>query len=175
MLEANSQVRSNIPGVGDYGSHEEPMMANTYSSLHYHLIFSTKNREPWLVPDMEQRIWEFIGGIARAHRMTALQVGGIEDHIHALVTAPPTIAPFQIAQYLKADSSKWIHEEFPTLRNFWWQDGYGAFTVSKSNIPKVIKYIQNQREHHRKRTFQEEYLEFLRENGVDYDERYLWG
>jgi putative transposase len=151
------------------------MMANTYTSLHYHVLFSTKNREPWLVPSIEQRIWEFIGGIARAHRMTALQVGGVEDHIHALVTAPPTIAAFQIAQFLKGDSSKWIHEEFSTLRNFGWQDGYGAFTVSKSNIPKVIKYIQNQREHHRKKTFQEEYLEFLRENGIEYDERYLWG
>ena len=150
-------------------------MANTYTSLHYHVIFSTKNREPWLAPDIEQRIWEFIGGIARAHRMTALQVGGVEDHIHTLVTAPPIIAPSQIAQYLKADSSKWIHEELPTLRNFCWQDGYGAFTVSKSSIPKVIRYIQDQREHHRKKTFQEEYLEFLKENGVDYDERYLWG
>lgn len=150
-------------------------MANTYTCLHYHIIFSTKNREPWLVPDIEHRIWEFIGGIARAHRMTALQVGGVEDHIHALVNGPPTIAPSQIAQYLKGDSSKWIHEESPALENFWWQDGYGAFTVSTSNIPKVINYIQNQRQHHRKRTFQEEYLEFLRENGIDYDERYLWG
>jgi REP element-mobilizing transposase RayT len=87
-------------------------MANTYTSLHYHIIFSTKNREPWLVPDMEQRIWEFIGGIARAHRMTALQIGGVPDHIHALITASPTIAPAQIAQYLKGESSKWIHEEF---------------------------------------------------------------
>jgi putative transposase len=150
-------------------------MANTYSSLHYHVIFSTKNREPWLLPNIEQRVWRFIGGIARKHRMTALQVGGVEDHIHALVTAPPTIAPSQIAQFLKGDSSKWIHEEFSTLRNFGWQDGYGAFTVSKSNIPNVIKYIQNQREHHRNKTFQEEYLEFLRENGIEYDERYLWG
>jgi REP element-mobilizing transposase RayT len=109
-------------------------MANTYTSLHYHVIFSTKNRERWLVPDIEQRVWEFIGGIARKHRMIALQVGGVDDHIHALVTAPPTIAPCQIAQFLKGDSSKWIHEEFPALRNFGWQDGYGAFTVSKSNI-----------------------------------------
>jgi putative transposase len=151
------------------------MMANTYSSLHYHLIFSTKNREPWLVQSIEQRIWRFIGGIARKHRITALQVGGTDNHMHALVTAPATIAPFQVAQFLKGDSSKWIHEEFSTLRNFRWQDGYGAFTVSKSNIPKVIKYIQNQREHHRKKTFQEEYLEFLRENDIEYDERYLWG
>jgi REP element-mobilizing transposase RayT len=136
-------------------------MANTYTSLHYHVIFSTKNRERWLVPDIEQRVWEFIGGIARKHRMIALQVGGVDDHIHALVTAPPTIAPCQIAQFLKGDSSKWIHEEFSALRNFGWQDGYGAFTVSKSNIPEVIKYIQNQRAHHRQKTFQEEYLEFL--------------
>ena len=107
--------------------------------------------------------------------MIALQVGGVEDHIHALVTAPPTLAPYQIAQFLKGESSKWIHEEFSTLRNFAWQDGYGAFTVSKSDIPRVIKYIQNQREHHRNKTFQEEYLEFLRENNIEYDERYLWG
>src|SRR6267142_2168384 len=78
------------------------MMANTYTCLHYHVLFSTKNRERWLVPEIEQRVWRFIGGIARAHRMTALQVGGVEDHIHALVTAPPTIAPCQIAQFLKA-------------------------------------------------------------------------
>lgn len=150
-------------------------MPNTYTALHYHVIFSTKNREPWLVRDIEQRVWRFIGGIARAHKMTALQVGGVEDHIHALVTAPPTIAPFQIAQSLKGGSSKWIHGEFAALRNFGWQDGYGAFTVSKSKISDVITYIQNQREHHRKKTFQEEYLEFLHENGIKYDERYLWG
>ena len=150
-------------------------MANTYTSLHYHIIFSTKNREPWLVPDIEERIWAFIGGIARAHKMTALQIGGVEDHIHALVTAPARIAPAQIAQYLKGDSSKWIHEEFRSLRSFGWQDGYGGFTVSKSNLREVIRYIQNQREHHRKRTFQEEYLDLLRKNDIEYDERYLWG
>ena len=150
-------------------------MANTYTSLHYHVIFSTKNREPWLATDIEQRVWAYIGGVARAHKMTALQVGGIEDHIHALVIAPTTLAPSQIAQYLKGDSSKWIHEEFAALRNFAWQDGYGAFTVSKSNIPEVISYIQNQREHHRKKTFQEEYLDFLEKHGIEYDERYLWG
>ena len=150
-------------------------MANTYTCLHYHVIFSTKNRERWLVPEVEQRVWRFIGGIARAHRMTALQVGGVEDHIHALITAPPTIAPFQIAQFLKGDSSKWIHEEFSALRDFGWQDGYVAFTVSKSNIPQLIKYIQNQRAHHRKKTFQEEYLEFLDANSIEYEKRYLWG
>ena len=107
--------------------------------------------------------------------MTALQVGGIEDHIHALVTAPSTLSPSQIFQVLKGGSSKWIHLEFPDLKGFAWQDGYGAFTVSKSNIPAVIGYIQNQREHHRKKTFQEEYRELLEKHGIDNDERYVRG
>lgn len=116
-------------------------MANTYTSLHYHVIFSTKDRNRWLVPDIE-RVWSYIGGIARTHQMTALQVGGVEDHIHALVTAPATLAPSRIAQFLKGESSKWIHEEFRTLRNFAWQDGYGAFTVSKSNLPCYRLYSE---------------------------------
>jgi putative transposase len=150
-------------------------MANTYTSLHYHVIFSTKNREPWLAPAIEQRVWAYIGGVARAHKVTALQVGGVEDHIHALLTAPAKLAPSQIAQFLKGDSSKWLHDEFPTMRNSSWQDGYGAFTVSRSNLPEVVRYIQNQREHHRSKTFQEEYLEFLQKHGIEYDDRYLWG
>src|SRR5215471_7340895 len=149
-------------------------MANTYTSLHYHFIFSTKNREPWIAQSIEDRIWPYIGGIARKHKMTAIQVGGVEDHIHALVMAPPTLSPSEIAQYLKGESSTWIHGEFRRLRLFEWQDGYGAFTVNKSQIPQVVEYIKNQREHHRKKTFQEEYLELLQKHGADYDERYLW-
>jgi REP element-mobilizing transposase RayT len=150
-------------------------MANTYSSLCYHIIFSTKNRAEYIKPEIENRVWAYMGGIARKHKMTALQIGGIEDHLHALVIAPPTHSPSQIAQYLKGDSSKWIHKEFPTLRNFAWQDGYGVFTVSKSNIPGTLDYIKNQREHHRTKSFQEEYLEFLGKFEIDYDERYVWG
>jgi putative transposase len=150
-------------------------MANTYTSLVYHIVFSTKNRQAWIAQEIEQRVWSMIGGIARTHKMIALQVGGIEDHIHALIIAPPTLAPCEIAQMIKGESSKWIRNEFPVLRDFGWQDGYGAFTVSKSNIPDVRRYIQNQREHHRKITFQEEYLELLHRNGINYDERYLWG
>ncbi|OLE54730.1 MAG: transposase [Acidobacteria bacterium 13_1_20CM_3_53_8] len=150
-------------------------MANTYTALFYHLIFSTKNCSAYIRPEIENRVWAYIGGVARKHTMTALQVGGIEDHIHALIMAQPSIAPSNIAKFLKGDSSKWIKEEFSDLREFAWQDGYGAFTVSKSNISSVISYIQNQREHHKKRTFQEEYLEFLQKNGIEYDERYVWG
>jgi putative transposase len=150
-------------------------MANTYTSLHYHIVFSTKNRVKRIGEEIERRLWSYLGGVARKHQMKALQVGGVEDRVHALVMAPPTLSPSQVAQFLKGDSSKWIHEEFPELRGFAWQDGYGAFTVSKSNLPEVISYIQNQREHHRKRTFQEEYLEFLQRHGIEYDERYVWG
>jgi putative transposase len=150
-------------------------MANTFTSLYYHIIFSTKNREPWIHQDFEQRIWRFIGGIARKHRMSALQVGGIEDHLHGLIKAPPIFAPSEIAQILKGESSKWIHREFPKLRLFGWQDGYGAFTVGKDDVESVIQYIRNQRLHHQSKSFQEEYLEHLEEEGIEYDPRYLWG
>ena len=150
-------------------------MANTYTSLYYHVVFSTKNRVRCINRGIERRLWAYLGGIARKHGLTALRVGGYEDHIHALVMSPPSLAPSQAVQFLKGESSKWVHEEFPELRGFAWQYGYGAFTVSKSNLPEVVRYIQNQREHHQKRTFQEEYLEFLRRHGVEYDERYVWG
>ena len=119
-------------------------------------------------------MWSYLGGIARENKMTALQVGGIEDHIHILLGAPPTIAPSKATQLLKGGSSKWIHETFSNMRAFAWQDGYGAFTVGKSDVPDVIKYIQTQREHHQTTTFQEEYVKFLKRHGVEYDERYLW-
>jgi putative transposase len=150
-------------------------MSNTYASLYYQIVFSTKNRIPWINRGIEQRLWEYIGGIARKHKMHALQVGGASDHIHSLVLAPASLAPSQIAQYLKGDSSKWIHQEFRELRACGWQDGYGAFTVGSLDVSDVVRYIMNQREHHRTKTFQEEYLELLKIHGIKYDERYLWG
>jgi len=149
-------------------------MANTYSNLFYHLVFSTKGRVNFIYPDIEKRVWAYIGGIARKHNTTALQVGGIENHIHALVMAHPPVAPSQIAQWLKGESSKWIHEEFPQLQKFGWQDGYGIFSVSKSQAPDVVEYIQNQREHHQKQSFEEEYVSLLKLNGIEYDDRYLF-
>ncbi len=149
-------------------------MANTYTALHYHFVFSTKHRKAWITPDIEERIWEYLGGIARTNKMTPLKTGRIEDHIHMLLGAPPTIAPSKIAQLVKGGSSAWIHDTFPNLREFAWQDGYGAFTVSKSLVPEVKTYIENQREHHRVRTFQEEYRALLERHGIEYDERYIW-
>ncbi len=150
-------------------------MANTYTALYYHIVFSTKNRVEFIRSNIEERIWAYLGGVARHHKMTPIQIGGIEDHLHALVAAPQTLAPFEIAKYLKGDSSKWIREEFSDLVDFGWQDGYAAFTISKSNVPKVTSYIQNQRTHHQTQSFQEEYLEFLKKHAVVYDERYIWG
>jgi REP element-mobilizing transposase RayT len=151
------------------------VMANTFTCLHYHVIFSTKNREPWISRDIEERIWKFLGGIARENGMKALQIGGMPDHIHLALALPPTQTVSKALQLLKGGSSKWIKDTFPNLRGFAWQDGYAAFGVSKSNLPGVITYIQNQREHHRIKSFQEEFLSFLKRHEIEFDERYLWG
>ena len=151
-------------------------MANTYTSLHYHIVFSTKNRKHHnMRTDIKERIWAFLGGIARQNKMKALCVGGMEDHIHILIVAPPAIALSKMMQLLKGGSSKWVHETFSEMPTFSWQDGYGAFTVSKSQVPEVIRYIQGQEEHHRAKNFQEEYLAFLKSHGIEYDERYVGG
>ena len=150
-------------------------MANTYTALHYHLIFSTKNREGWIAPQVEQQVWAYMGAIARDNKMTALCTGGVEDHVHLLVTIPPALAVSKVLQLLKGGSSKWIHDTFPKLRSFAWQDGYGAFTVSKSQIADTIRYIEGQRQHHQKKTFPEEYLDFLQKHQIEFDERFLWG
>ena len=149
-------------------------MANTYTSLHYHIVFSTKQRELWIKPEIEERIWAYLGGIAIKNRMTPLQIGGVDDHIHLLLGAPATMAPAKAAQLIKGGSSSWIHTEFPKLQNFAWQDGYGAFTVSKSAIPDVTTYIQNQREHHKRQSYKEEFLTLLHRHEIEYEKRYLW-
>lgn len=130
-------------------------MANTYSNLFYHIVFSTKGRKNLINRDIEERVWAYIGGIARNHEIIAVQVGGIENHIHVLIMAKPKFAPSQILQWLKGESSRWIHETFPELRSFEWQDGFGIFSVSKSSVPEVVEYIKNQREHHMKQSFEE--------------------
>lgn len=150
-------------------------MANTYTCLHYHVVFSTKNREPWISPYAEERVWSYLGGIAKENGMTPIRIGGIEDHLHVLVGAPPTLAPSKIAQLIKGGSSIWIRDHFPEWNGFAWQDGYGAFSVSRSNLDTVANYIRNQREHHRNTGFQTEYRSLLKKHGVEYDERYVWG
>lgn len=152
----------------------EPM-AITFSQIYLHFVFSTKNRETWIRPDIEERVWAYIAGIAKAHHVTALQVGGIENHIHALTSSPTTLSPSQIAKFLKADSSKWIHNEFAEITQFAWQDGYGVFSVSRSELDRVVQYIRNQRAHRAKQSFEDEYAALLKLHGIDLDERFLLG
>ena len=150
-------------------------MANTFTSLRYHIVFSTKNREPWLFPENEQQIWNYVGGVARENGMQAIVVGGYNDHLHVLVAIPPVLAVSKAIQMLKGASSRWIHQTFNDMAFFAWQDGYGAFTVGLSQVADTVRYIEGQREHHRQRTFQEEYVAFLRKHCIDFDERYVWG
>ena len=150
-------------------------MAQSLVSLMTHIIFSTKDRRPLITLDYQPRLYEYIGGTIRGLGGISLGINGMEDHVHMLVGAPATIAPSKIAQLVKGGSSAWIHDTFPDLAEFGWQDGYGAFTVSKSQLPELTSYIQGQREHHRQKTFQEEYSDLLHKKGIGYDERYLWG
>ena len=149
-------------------------MANTYTSLHYHIVFGTKNREPFLRQEIEQRVWSYLGGIARENDMKALTIGGIENHVHLLLGLTPSLAVSKAVQLIKGGSSAWIKENLSGLRGFGWQDGYAAFTVSKSLVPEVDAYIRAQREHHRMKTFEEEYRAFLVKHEIPFDERFLF-
>jgi len=150
-------------------------MPHSYVSNLMHCVFSTKERMPLIDADLELRLWPYIGGIARENRMRALAVGGTADHMHTLLSLPGTMAVAKALQLIKGGSSKWIHDTFPTLRRFAWQEGYGAFSVSSSQVEKTIAYIDNQKEHHRKKSFQEEFIQLLEKHGIEYDSRYIFG
>jgi len=148
-------------------------MANSYISSYVHYIFSTKNREKHLTKELTERLYPYIGGIARENKMKMLTIGGVVDHLHLLLSLPATITIAKAIQQIKGASSKWIHETFPELKYFSWQEGYGAFSISFSQIEEMKHYIQNQEDHHRIKTFKEEYIEILEQHGIEYDERYL--
>jgi putative transposase len=149
-------------------------MANTWTCLHHHIVFSTRSRTPWITTDLQERVWAYLGGIIRQNDHHPLKIGGMPDHVHILLGLKPTMSMSETVKRIKGGSSEWIGE-LPGCRGFAWQDGYAAFAVSKSQVPEVEAYIRNQAEHHRVRTFQEEYREFLDKHGIMYDERYLWG
>jgi REP element-mobilizing transposase RayT len=146
----------------------------SYTSLLYHIVFSTKNREPSLEPGMRPRLFEYMGGAVRGEGGIALAINGVADHVHLLARLRQDKAVSAVIGAIKANSSGWIHRTFPTYANFAWQTGYGAFTVSASQRGNVCHYIDNQEEHHRLRTFQEEFLAFLKAHEIEYDERYIW-
>ena len=148
-------------------------MPSTHLSLHYHIIVSTKERVPAISANFRDRVHEYLGGIARGMDAIPLEVGGTADHVHLLIGLKATHRVADVLRILKGDSSRWIHEELRATK-FAWQEGYGAFTVSRSNLVAVRAYIANQEEHHRRRTFQEEYFDFLQKHEIEFDERYLW-
>ena len=147
-------------------------MSSTYLSLHYHLVFGTKNREPWIAPQWRPRLHEYLGGTIRGLSGSAEIVGGVADHVHLLVALKATHCLADFVRELKKASSVWVHEE-SRLAGFAWQEGYAAFTVSASTRDVVEKYIARQEEHHRGRTFCDELVQMLKRAGINYDERYL--
>ena len=150
-------------------------MAHTYVSIYIHYVFSTKQRLPLIIPEIQDRLWAYMGGIARENKMKALAVGGTNDHVHILVSLPAVMPVSKAIQLIKGGSSKWVKETFENMKNFSWQEGYGAFSVNISMVKDTISYIERQAEHHRYRSFQEEYIGFLKKHDIEYDDRYVWG
>ncbi len=149
-------------------------MAQTLVSLIVHVVFSTKNREPLITPEIEPELFAYIGGILKNKESRLLDAGGTPDHVHFLISQSKNIGLSSLMKDIKKDSSAWIKTKGSEFRNFHWQDGYGGFSVGKSDIPSLNKYLARQKEHHRKRSFQQELIQFLKEYGIEYDERYLW-
>ncbi|MFO0956516.1 MAG: IS200/IS605 family transposase [Isosphaeraceae bacterium] len=148
-------------------------MPDSYACLYHHLIFSTKNRAPLITPDMQPRLFAYIGGILRFEGGILLAAGGMPDHVHLLVAIDRQASIAGTMRLVKANSSRWIHETYPDSAGFAWQAGYGAFSVSASHLDRVEAYLARQGEHHRTTTFLEEFREFLDRHGLSYDERFL--
>ena len=150
-------------------------MSSTLSNLTYHIVFSTKYREPLITPQLRETIYPYIGGVVRNKGGALIRIGGVADHLHLVMRLRPDIALSDMVRLVKANSSKWVNERGNEgSRHFAWQSGYGAFTVSPSQLPVLAEYVERQEEHHRERPFQDEYVAILEKHGVEYDERYLF-
>ena len=149
-------------------------MPQSLSKVILHIIFSPKNREPWLDSAVRPRMHAYLATICRNAGSDFVHVGGVADHVHIVTTLPRTISQAELVEQIKKASSKWIKALDARYREFFWQRGYGAFSVSPSQLDVVLQYVDTQPEHHRKRTFQEEYRELLRKHGIDFDEQYVW-
>ncbi len=149
-------------------------MPQSLSSILIHLVFSTKNREPFITPAIEPELQPYIASILRALKSPSLAVDGTDDHVHILFSLGRTITVADVVEEFKTGSSKWIKTKGSEFNNFHWQKGYGAFSIGQSNVPELKPYIRSQKEHHRRVTFQDEYRKFLHRYGIEYDERYVW-
>ncbi len=149
-------------------------MPGTYSQLLLHVVFSTKGRAPWIAADVADRLYSYIGGLIRTEKGVLYDIGGVEDHVHLYLRWRPDESVSNLMRTVKARSSKWVHDTFPFLREFAWQEGYSVFSVSKSQEGAVKSYIAGQADHHKKEDFQSELLRLLRAHGIEFDEKYVF-
>ncbi len=147
-------------------------MPNTYTNLLYHIVFSTKDRAPLIAENLKEELYKYVGGIIRDEGGVKLESGGVENHIHLLAKFKASVSVSDMLRLIKANSSKWANER--TQGEFAWQEGYAAFSVSESQVVPVQRYIRNQVQHHRKQTYQQEFVALLDRHGVEYDPKYLW-
>ena len=150
-------------------------MANSYVRLLIHCVWSTKHREMCIQAEWEGELWAYLGGIAHNHGIHPIQIGGVENHVHALVEPPKSMNLPTLIKTLKTPASRWINESQKVRGQFRWQDGYGAFSVSASLLPRVEQYIRDQRDHHETLSFEQEYRQLLKWHGIAFDEAYMLG
>jgi putative transposase len=149
-------------------------MPQSLSNILIHLIWSTKDRHPWLTPGIREKTHAFLAGAVRQMDCEAYRVGGVADHVHLAVRLSRTLSVADLVKEVKTASSKWLKEQDASFTGFYWQQGYGAFSVGMSQKETLLHYIDTQEEHHRTRNFQDEYRDFLQKYGIEYDERYVW-
>lgn len=149
-------------------------MGQSLAKNYIHIVFSTKYRQPLIHEPVEHELHAYLGGICKSFECYPIKIGGYTDHIHILCMLSKKIALMKMLEEVKSHSSKWMKTKGDDLKNFYWQDGYGAFSVNPSQVDTVINYITNQKEHHRRKTFQDEFRGFLKKYKVEYDERYVW-
>ena len=147
-------------------------MSRTFTNLLTHIVFSTKDREPLIVPAVKAELFAYLGGLTRELKGKAYGINGTTDHVHMLISLPANVSVSEAMRFIKSNSSGWVHDKWQ--RAFAWQLGYGAFSVSKSNVPEVLKYIAKQEAHHRRISFRDEFVDFLQKHEIQYDKRYIW-
>jgi REP element-mobilizing transposase RayT len=149
-------------------------MPHTYTDVLIHFIFSTKDRAPLLATEIREKVISYLGGIVRELKGSPMSINAVADHVHALIRMPSDVSPAEMMRVVRTNSSRWVHEQWPQQESFAWQTGYGAFSVSESNLDQVREYIARQEEHHKRMTFQEEFIAFLKRHNVHYDPKYAW-
>ena len=153
---------------------ETYIMGSTLTNLIYHVVFGTKSREPLIFKEIRDELYRYMGGIIKGEGGVLIQIGGMPDHIHLVLKLRPVHRLSDIMQKVKGNSSKWINEQNRQVNKFGWQDGYGAFTVSESQVPVVVNYVKEQEKHHNNFSFQEEFIQILKRHQIEYNEQYLW-